>query len=81
MATNPRKKPDDAALSAVEEALRVDYSPEDEGVAEPDSGIRPPRERRPEGRTAAIALRPTTTAAPPAPSQSVVPRASSTRRR
>ena len=47
MATNPRtKNPNDAALSAVEEALRLDLSPEDE--AEPDRAAPPRRERRPE---------------------------------
>ena len=34
MATNPRtKNPNDAALSAVEEALRLDFSPGDEAAA------------------------------------------------
>jgi hypothetical protein len=47
MATNPRtKNPNDAALSAVEEALRLDYSPEEE-AAEGNRG-EPRRERRPE---------------------------------
>ena len=46
MATNPRtKNPNDAALSAVEEALRLDYEPGADSTAEPE---RAPRQRRPE---------------------------------
>ena len=48
MATTPRtKNPNDAALSAVEEALRLDYTPEEETEQVEATGTRPPRERRP----------------------------------
>ncbi len=45
MATNPRKTPNDAALSAVEEALRLDF-----GAGEDSERERPPPRRPPEPR-------------------------------
>src|SRR5438034_10732453 len=54
MATNPRAKtPNDAALSAVEEALRLDFGgPGDDGER---ATKRPPEPRAPEGSRAAAA--------------------------
>ena len=53
MATNPRAKtPNDAALSAVEEALRLDFGgPSDDG----ERGKRPPEPRAPEAARASAA--------------------------
>src|SRR5690349_4465603 len=44
MATNPRKNPNDAALSAVEEALRLDFGAKEED-APADGAPRPSRDR------------------------------------
>jgi hypothetical protein len=56
MATNPRSKtPNDAALSAVEEALRLDFGgPGEDSERAPR---RPPEPRAPESRSAADAVR------------------------
>ena len=50
MATNPRKTPNDAALSAVEEALRLDFGAAEEGERERSASRRPPEPRAPEPR-------------------------------
>lgn len=47
MATNPRKTPNDAALSAVEEALRLDFGAVEEGEKERSAGAPAPRNPRP----------------------------------
>ena len=52
MATNPRpKNPNETALSAVEDALRLDYTPDETRAADLDEPVQP--ERRPEQRIAA----------------------------
>ena len=50
MATNPRKTPNDAALSAVEEALRLDFGAAEEGERDRSASRRPPEPRAPEPR-------------------------------
>ncbi len=51
MATNPRSKtPNDAALSAVEDALRLDFTEEDADEGDAAARDEPRRERRPEAR-------------------------------
>src|SRR5260221_14161881 len=48
MATTPRtKNPNDAALSAVEEALRLDYTPEEDTGQVEATGTKTPLKRRP----------------------------------
>ncbi|HWA84795.1 MAG TPA: hypothetical protein VG710_01120, partial [Opitutus sp.] len=59
MATTPRtKNPNDAALSAVEEALRLDYAPDEAPAATgTDDAAAERRDRRSEARAAAEAAR------------------------
>jgi hypothetical protein len=79
MATNPRSKtPNDAALSAVEEALRLDFGgPGEDSERAPR---RPPEPRAPESRSAADAVRRSEMGRRPETSRLPAPRAALSRR-